>query len=313
MSDKKVAIIILNYNSWQDTIRCVSHLIKQSWPNYLLIVVDNASTDDSVEKMKIEWESGNVIKCMVEYEIKYAEIGGIADKEEELKKYVPSEKLVLIKSDKNNGYSAGNNVGIRYAVEKHADAVLIVNPDVVIEDNNAVSMMASTLFEVDNVVAVGPKVVDMDGGLQNPLYEPTFWGEFLLPFLGILRDIRWKKKVRQMSISRKPVEVSKIVGCCMLIKMHLLREINMLDENTFLYCEEAILAAQIMERNEKILYDPRATVKHIHRGGSGNLDLFLRSRRYYLENYKNYGRIKMFLIGITQKLIKFKHEFAKHF
>ena len=55
----KVGIIILNYNSWQDTVRCLESLQQIDYPEYTVIVVDNGSNDESVEKIK-EWADGRL-------------------------------------------------------------------------------------------------------------------------------------------------------------------------------------------------------------------------------------------------------------
>jgi GT2 family glycosyltransferase len=312
-SQPKVAIIVLNYNSWQDTAKCVSLCLRQDYPDFLVIVVDNGSSDGSIEKLEEAWRAGIAIKYWAQYAKGEAETGGTEAKERELDKYGAGEKLVLIRNDRNLGYSAGNNVGIRYAVERKADAVLIVNPDVVLEDDDVIALMVTTLFEADDIEAVGPRVIDMQGQLENPLYEPTFLGEFLLPYVGLIRDALWKRTVQEMNRQVVPIKVSKIVGCCILLKTTFLKEINFLDDNIFLYCEEAILAAQIEARGKKIFFEPRVKVRHLHRGTRGNLEIFLESRRYYLKMYKKYGGIKMFLIGITQRVIKLKYHLANLF
>jgi GT2 family glycosyltransferase len=56
----KVSIIILNWNSWKDTIECLESVFRIDYPNYQVIIVDNGSTDDSVEKIK-EWAEGKTL------------------------------------------------------------------------------------------------------------------------------------------------------------------------------------------------------------------------------------------------------------
>lgn len=182
--DFKIAIIILNYNSWSDTIDCIEALLKVYYSEYLIIVVDNGSVDNSVEKIK-SWAIRNMksdaaytIKknslYFTEYEKEVAEKGGIPELENELQKYPSDKKIVLIKNKENLGYSAGNNVGIRYAIKKNADAVLIINPDVRIRDPHALATMVETLFSRDDIFIVGPNVIDAEGNRQSPLKEPSF-------------------------------------------------------------------------------------------------------------------------------------------
>jgi len=51
--NSKVAIIILNWNGWEDTIECLESVFRNTYPNYQVIVLDNGSTDDSVEKIDL--------------------------------------------------------------------------------------------------------------------------------------------------------------------------------------------------------------------------------------------------------------------
>jgi glycosyltransferase involved in cell wall biosynthesis len=66
----KVAIIILNWNGWKDTIECLESVFRIDYPNYQVIVVDNGSTDDSVEKIKVCTE-GKIKVISNFFEFKY--------------------------------------------------------------------------------------------------------------------------------------------------------------------------------------------------------------------------------------------------
>jgi len=68
----KVAIIILNWNGWQDTKECLESVQHLSYPNYQVVVLDNGSEDDSVEQIKM-WCRENMV-C-VEYDKETAESG----------------------------------------------------------------------------------------------------------------------------------------------------------------------------------------------------------------------------------------------
>ena len=97
---KKVAIILVNYNGAEDTLECIASILKSQYENYKIIVVDNCSTDSSYE---------------------------ILDKQKEFYNFV------LIKAKSNDGFSAGNNIGIKYALNNGADYILLLNNDTVVE------------------------------------------------------------------------------------------------------------------------------------------------------------------------------------
>ena len=301
---KRIGVIILNYNNWQDTVDCVTLLLKQNWPEFMVVVVDNASSDGSVEKMKAEWTSGSDVNYLAEYQKGEAEDGGTAEKENELSKYRPWEKVVLIKNDKNLGYSAGNNVGIRYAIKKDAEAVLIVNPDVRIDDHDALRSMIDVMFSNDAICVVGPNIIDAAGSRQNPLREPTFIEECINPFISAIKKRTGNQPVNYLIPIRtdKPFEVEKVAGSCLLIRTSFLQKIGLLDENVFLYCEEPILAYRIMQCGGTIIYAPFIDVKHMHKTkkfDSADFALFVNSRFYFLSKYKKYNFFKIVSLRIS--------------
>src|SRR3990167_562820 len=95
----KVAINILNYNGLENTLECIESIRRLKQENFIIniMVIDNNSSDDSVEVL--------------------SKIKGIN----------------LIRNNKNLGYSGGNNVGIKYALEKGADLILLLNNDTIVD------------------------------------------------------------------------------------------------------------------------------------------------------------------------------------
>lgn len=303
---EKVAIIVLDYKGWKDTIECLESLQKIEYPDYLIIVVDNASSDGSIERIK-SWAGENSI-FVAEYTKEVAEQGGTYELEEELHKYPNDKKIVLIKNNANLGYSAGNNVGIRYSIKKNADAVLIINPDVRIENAQTLTEMVNVMFSDDKIYVVGPNIIDEEGNGQSPLREPSFFEEAVNPFLSAI-----KKPIRYISPlkSTQPFEVEKVLGSCVLIRTDFLRKINLLDESVFLYCEEPILAAQVKSNDGKIFYVPPITVRHLHKKPQSEMmAYFFKSRLYYLRHYKKYNFFQLTYLTFLYKLL---HKyFIKH-
>ncbi|GAG66010.1 unnamed protein product, partial [marine sediment metagenome] len=118
-SKDKVSIIILNWNGWEDTIECLESLYQITYPNYNVIVVDNSSEDDSIERIK-EYREGRIkvestffnydpsnkpIK-IIEYTREETETDG--GKEREILDLPSNRKMILIKNDKNYGFAEGN-------------------------------------------------------------------------------------------------------------------------------------------------------------------------------------------------------------
>jgi GT2 family glycosyltransferase len=140
----KVFIIILNWNGWEDTIECLESLHHISYPNYDVVIVDNASQDDSLARIRAYARGEAAVesasppyKCRIEplHVTNYTR-----PEAEGVQATTPSEKLageyrdkesngslVIIQNEQNYGYAEGNNVGMRYALKAFADYVLLLN------------------------------------------------------------------------------------------------------------------------------------------------------------------------------------------
>lgn len=136
MSDPLVYIIVLNWNGYKDTVTCIESLKKISYKNYRILLIDNGSTDKSVEILK--------------------------------KKY---PKIPIIVSNINVGYSAGNNLGIQSALKHGAKYILLLNNDTVVskdflstlvsaaENNHETGMVSPLIYFLDN-----PQTIYSSGG-----------------------------------------------------------------------------------------------------------------------------------------------------
>jgi len=158
MKNPKVYIIILNYNNWADTIECLESVLRNDYPNYQVIVVDNNSSNNSMEYIKA-WAEGKLDVWVnpkhplrylsfppvkkpipyVHYTREEAENGGNKFLEDKLKENLPEGittkyPMIFIQTGENLGFAGGNNVGIRYAFSKNDfEYIWFLNNDTVIE------------------------------------------------------------------------------------------------------------------------------------------------------------------------------------
>jgi len=101
MENPKVAIIIVNWDGWEDTIECLESLYRIDYPNYEIIIIDNHSQDDSVRRIK---------------------------------DYSEGKELTIIENEDNYGFAEGNNIGIRYALKYlKPKYILLLNNDTVVD------------------------------------------------------------------------------------------------------------------------------------------------------------------------------------
>lgn len=117
----KIAIILLNYNNYEDTFACVESLQRVRYPNVDIIIVDNKSTNDSLEKL---------------YELK-------------------SENIKIVDSGKNGGFAFGNNMGMKIAREENSDYVLLLNNDTIVTENFLDELLKCFSYEEDVGIATG--------------------------------------------------------------------------------------------------------------------------------------------------------------
>ena len=123
---KRVEVVVLNWNGWQDTISCLASLQLQDYPNFNLIVVDNSSTDCSVDQIK---------------------------------KAMPS--IELLQAGANLGFGGGCNVGIRQAIDCGAEYVWLINSDS-IADPHALSALVHIADQDLALGSVGSVLYEMD-------------------------------------------------------------------------------------------------------------------------------------------------------
>ncbi len=269
---KQVMAIVLNYNSYEDTTKCVRLLMAQKNINLGICVVDNGSSAD--EKNKLAF-------------------------------FCKENSSIFISNDSNNGYSAGNNIGLKRAVELGYEYALIINPDVEIRDENYLSKAYKDISIDDEIAVLGTDIVLPDRGHQNPMRELRYLEDLLWPVV-ILRNRIRKSMPYVMNYSESNF-CEKLSGCCFLIDLDFVKQIGYLDENVFLYSEEAILAAAVKKQNKKMYYESGLRAYHMHdvseeKTSANQIKEFLKSRRYYLNNYSKYGKVRLALVNKSIKL-----------
>ncbi|MBI5680683.1 MAG: glycosyltransferase family 2 protein [Methanobacterium sp.] len=263
----RVSIILLNWNGWKDTIECLESLYQITYPNYEIIVVDNDSSDDSVEKIKeycegkievksdfFEYDSNNKPLQLFEYTNRESE--KINSPESNINKIKPNKKLILIENDKNYGFSEGNNVAVRYSLKTiNPDYILFLNNDTVV-DNNFLDKMIDAAEKNSKIGIVGPKIYYYDyfgrkdvmwsiGGTVNISRYPGYF------------DI----EETDLDVQNPLPEFDWVSGAAMLVKT---REVPIKYLNTefFFGCEDVDLAIKLKEYGYKIVAVPNSYVWH---------------------------------------------------
>lgn len=274
-----VGFIVLNYRSIKDVKKCVASIRNLTKMQYKIYIVDNASGDDSVLLLK--------------------------------KNYSLSEDVCVLCSDCNRGYSAGNNIGVKKAISDGVDNLIIINPDVILE-NDIASIFSDRLNTKKDVGIVVPYITDAKGNFGQIFRKEYTFKRALLerkPFLYLVRlssDLSVDIDVPDIE---KEFEFAGVgSGCCFMISSKLLESINYFDEGQFLYYEEYVLGKKMKDKNLKTLYVPSARVIHNHKNektyctANTNYYRYL-SSLYVLKKYEGCSKIKLWLILMENTIL----------
>lgn len=265
-----VSAVVLNYKKYEETIRCAQGILRQNYPSLDVVIVDNASPNESYARLAGEFSS--------------------------------HPKASIVSAGKNGGYAAGNNFGARWAVEHSSPQyIFIVNPDMELKDPVTVEALVKFGEEHEDASVVGPKVVLPNGRIQGPYKRPSLvelCAQYLCPPLWfVLRSLRQ----RQIASISAPKRCFRTIGACMLIRAKDFQAVGMFDEETFLQCEEDILAERLLAIGKGFYYLPGVEVVHHHTANSG-AKWTLDSTRHYFSKYRGAGPWQLAVLRVSYNL-----------
>ena len=254
----KIAIIILNYNSCADCRKCIGYLKAQQGIELEIVVVDNCSCEDDRKAVEL---------------------------------LCKEQGCTFIANNENRGYNAGNNVGLRYAAEKGYEFALIANPDMEFPQTDYLASLLAKIQEDKEIVVCGSDIVGADGIHQSPMGKDGNWrGSF-----GWIKDLFGNKNKENDAYKfidnyKESHYCHKVSGCCFMIRMSFLKDIDFFDEKVFLYCEEAILSSQVELAGKRMYYLATAQAVHRHiKNEKGDpikrFKTWGKSRCYFIDKY----------------------------
>lgn len=260
---KKILILILNYKTWEATLDIIEkiHEIPEMNAQCDILVVDNCSGRNVTDALK---------KCSA------------------------SLDYILIEAEKNNGYAAGNNIGLRYASKHGYRYALVINNDIEFKDHRILEKMLHVFTEKNDIAIVSPDVYMPNGYLCNrDLVRPTIFDMTI----GVLQ---YRNKGRGAAGSATGWYYSyRPQGCCMLLDVPKVKEAGYLDEYTFLYCEEPILAERLLRYGYRCACCMDTSIIHNHsltvRTTLSKMTFLksnLNSFDYYLKKYRKFNLVQ---------------------
>ena len=248
-----ISTIIVNYNAGEFLRSCVDSLLNCPLETEV-IVVDNASTDDSLDAL-----------------------AGLPN-------------VQIIKNATNVGFATACNVGIRVA---SAPFLLFLNPDCFFKPDTLIRLLEAMRFD-ERVGMVGGLLVNPDGTEQagGRRAIPTPWRSFVRAF-GLARFAdRWPRLFFDFHLLKQPlpnhnIEVEAISGACMMVRREAIQDVGEWDERYFLHCEDLDWCMRFRQKGWKILFVPSARVTHA-------LGVSSRSRPIFVEWHKHKGMIRFY-------------------
>lgn len=257
----EVAIILLNWNGWYDTVECLESLFQINYPSFQVIVVDNNSQDDSIDKIRaycqgdleveskfFQYTSTNKPVELFEFEEEELENPELLDSSNEFIKKIKSSpspsSLILIKNRENYGFAKGNNIGIKFALDVlKTPYTLLLNNDTVV-DKEFLRELIRVGESDDKIALVGSKIYYYDfhgktdeiwcaGGKIDLKKYPGHYG--------VIENIDLD------TYKGSTLECDWVSGAAMLIKSGKV-PLTYLNENFFFGCEDADLALRLQKQ-----------------------------------------------------------------
>ncbi|NTU67084.1 MAG: glycosyltransferase family 2 protein [Candidatus Moranbacteria bacterium] len=256
----KVNIVVLNYNGKDVLKKCLSSLFRLDYPDFEAVVVDNDSKDGSLEEAKNDFA-----------------------------------RATFIKNEGNLGFSAGNNVGIKYSLEKQAKYILLLNNDTEIE-RNMLSVLVGIMEKHKDIGIISPVITRGDSS------DVWFSGG----------KIDWMR-MRTMHEDASPEKLKEeffetgfVSGCAMLIRREVFAKAGLLDEDFFLYWEDVDFSVRAKRAGFKLAISPLSKVRHFEKS-EDNLEakiywLVVSGLFFFKKNSRCYLRPWIFFYTIMRKL-----------
>lgn len=210
----KIFIIVLNYNGKKTILDCINSIYDSTYSNFEVVIVDNNSTDGSFELIKKTFFKANIIR-----------------------------------NSKNIGFAAGNNIGIRFALEKFADYIFLLNNDATIE-SDMLSLLMNEMRKNSSASIISPLILKEKRGAVWFAGGRILWSKMRAAHLDTPKNKSLSYQIEYAS------------GCAMLIKNTVFKKIGLFDENFFLYYEDVDFSLRAKRAGFGIFLLPNAYAYH---------------------------------------------------
>ncbi len=270
-----IGMVIVNYNDYETTKRLLDN-VKDYKVLKEIVVVDNKSTDNSLEELR----------------------------------KLKNKKITVIDSGENKGYSYALNVGCKYLIDKYKSLnIVISNSDIIIESELDIKDLNSYI-STKNVI-VGPTIIQ-GNDLNRGFKIPTPWQDIKqnIVFFGkrvLAKELSYPDNYYHKDISK----VDTVSGCFFMISSKHLEDMGYFDENVFLYYEENIMGIKTKKLGKNIIVCNNVDVIHDHSVSIDKslkrikkYDILKTSQEYFEKTYNGANKIELFFLKVFRYLTR---------
>ena len=268
----KVQFIILNYGTADLTVRCVNSMTTVGIPEHAVIVVDNASSDDSVAFISF---------------------------------VLP--RVRIIQTNSNNGFGAGLNVGVRHT---NSEYVVILNPDTLFISN--ITDALSRIFDNDpSIGIIGLNLLNPDltpqfsarrfySFLDIIIRRTKLWK--IWPF----KVLNERHLMKEHFASKKSFDADWVMGTGFAIRRDLFDQLGGMDERYFLYMEDVDLCARVWAAGYRVTCNPELAIIHDHQRASAKSPLSKAAKTHLLslKHFTKKFSIPLFYMRGREQVLK---------
>lgn len=321
MSDKKVAIIIVTFNASKYLGELFSSIEKIIYPKdkFEIIVVDNASTDDTLEKIRdcfapLHSARNDQLNSVIARirplaETKQSTVNGGLPRSPADAGSLAMTNIKLIPQKTNTGFTGGNNIGLQYAIDNGFDYAYMLNQDTVVEPNFI--QEAIQVAEGDDKIAAVQSLLL----LYDKKDTVNSMGNYI-HYLGFAYAGGNGQKAISYKLQATSREITYPSGAGVLLRLSVLKKIGLLHPELFMYHEDVELGWRMRLCGYKIMLAPKSIVYHKYEFSRSMKKYYYMERNRFivmLEKYKLATIIVILPALITMEILMFAYSFISGF
>ncbi|MFX1392101.1 MAG: glycosyltransferase family 2 protein [Promethearchaeota archaeon] len=299
-----ISIIIINWNGWKDTIECLESLYQMSYPNFDIFLLDNNSSDNSINEIKsyclgklkirskyLKYNSNNKPINIFEYHYQNIEFHQNLNQITNSLKQKSENKLHLIINEKNYMFVEGNNIGIRYAIKYiNTDYILLLNNDTIVE-KDLIEEIVKIIDNNKKIGIIGPRICSYDNPNQN----------------------QWESL---QNLNNYLYEIDFVSGAALLLRKELIQKIGFLDNRYIQYVEDKDYCYSARRAGYKVIY-AQTKSKILHKVSVSmkkitGFQLYFKTRNTFLFKCKHSKKSQFLLFIFRFFLITFLMELKRY-